>query len=169
MSRLSTLRLLNSRLFISTRLAGFTLVELMITLSIVGILALIALPAYQSYVARAQVEEAFSMMSVIQTQVQENFIRTGACGNSSYGGGKFVAGISVSSSATPTERCFVIARMGASSPTNTSLQGKDVVMALNQASSAPTGTRSGLFWGCKTTGGSFSYVEEQYLPSFCSP
>jgi type IV pilus assembly protein PilA len=51
--------------------SGFTLIELMIVVSIIGILAGIAIPAYQSYTVRAQVTEAFSLASELKGPIQE--------------------------------------------------------------------------------------------------
>ena len=50
---------------------GFTLIELMIVVAIVGILAAIALPAYQDYTIRARVSEALATAGACKTQVQE--------------------------------------------------------------------------------------------------
>ena len=50
---------------------GFTLIELMIVVAIIGILAAIALPAYQDYTARSQMAEALSLASGARTAVTE--------------------------------------------------------------------------------------------------
>jgi type IV pilus assembly protein PilA len=57
---------------------GFTLIELMIVVAIIGILAAIALPAYQDYTIRSQVSEGPSLAEGIKTAVADYYATTGA-------------------------------------------------------------------------------------------
>jgi prepilin-type N-terminal cleavage/methylation domain-containing protein len=68
---------------------GFTLIEIMISVAIVGLLASIAVPAFQKYTLRAKVVERRSVMMNIKRAVQDYYVRTGV---TVPGGGKLDSG-----------------------------------------------------------------------------
>ena len=82
---------------------GFTLIELMIVVAIIGILAAIAIPAYQDYVIRSQVSEGLAMASATKASVAEYFADRGgwpadnnALGIDTVPQGKYVTSVAVS-------------------------------------------------------------------------
>ncbi|HFC7463933.1 TPA: pilin [Neisseria meningitidis] len=105
---------------------GFTLIELMIVIAIVGILAAVALPAYQDYTARAQVSEAILLAEGQKSAVTEYYLNHGEwpANNSSAGvasvstdiKGKYVQSVTVANG--------VITAQMASSGVNKEIQGK---------------------------------------------
>jgi len=85
---------------------GFTLIELMIVVAIIGILAAIAIPAYQDYTIRAQVTEGLNLADAVKTSVAEYYANNGtwpvgltganpALGYTSNPSGKYVTNVDV--------------------------------------------------------------------------
>ncbi|HEZ5596302.1 TPA: pilin [Neisseria meningitidis] len=104
---------------------GFTLIELMIVIAIVGILAAVALPAYQDYTARAQVSEAILLAEGQKSAVTEYYLNHGEWpGNNSSAGvatsseikGKYVKSVEVKNG--------VVTAQMASSNVNNEIKGK---------------------------------------------
>ncbi|HEZ6083310.1 TPA: pilin [Neisseria meningitidis] len=104
---------------------GFTLIELMIVIAIVGILAAVALPAYQDYTARAQVSEAILLAEGQKSAVTEYYLNHGKWpGNNSSAGvatstdikGKYVQSVEVKNG--------VVTATMLSSGVNKEIQGK---------------------------------------------
>lgn len=105
---------------------GFTLIELMIVIAIIAILAAIALPAYNNYVAKSQVTEAVSLASSFKTPTALSMAEDGTCPNITKTAsgtdnlGQYVKALSITAGSTggggmgetATGTCVITATMG---------------------------------------------------------
>jgi type IV pilus assembly protein PilA len=151
---------------------GFTLIELMIVVAIIGILAAIAIPAYQDYTVRSQVTEGLNLASDLKAGVAETFAQTGSwpATNSALGltqvkSGKYVSDVSVINGS------ITINFSGAQA--NANIVGKTLIL---EPRTSPNGD---VIWNCGfkspigTLGapvgaaGSASTILPKYLPNAC--
>tara|TARA_R110002124_G_scaffold41182_1_gene127865 strand:- start:1198 stop:1692 length:495 start_codon:yes stop_codon:yes gene_type:complete len=162
----------------NTAQKGFTLIELMIVIAIIGILAAIALPAYQDYTARAKVTEVVLAASTCRTAISEAS-QTGFSANPAANG--FGCGETVTGSTAPSQYVKSV---------NTSANGVITVVAQNisqlgtknelqlqpfsdagltTASAAADFNRASVKevrgWKCISTGA--KAIEAKFLPASC--
>ncbi len=138
---------------------GFTLIELMIVVAIIGILAAIALPAYQDYVARGQVAEAMMLLGGAKTPIADYVgnrgeLPTGAAFTDVVGttSGRYTASITISGDAEDIALTATMRTSGISSL----IQGSTVLLMSSDG---------GRNWTC-TSGGTLSM---KYRSASCRP
>ena len=150
---------------------GFTLIELMIVVAIIGILAAVALPAYQDYLTRGQVSEAVTLTGGLKSPLAE------------YGADKNAWPTLVGPTATAGSGQLNAALVGKYSTVSTSVGGTypagtvSATMTTGKASGGvltlSTGN-GGSAWACGNTTvdghtGSGTTIETKYLPNACKP
>ncbi len=132
---------------------GFTLIELMIVVAIIGILAAVAIPAYQDYVARSQVAEGMATAGAVKTSISEFYASQGAFpAASQYAdnqGGRYTA------SADHDASGVITVTLRGAAPVNNAVRGFSFTLS-------PTVTGNAIVnWTCATGG------DIKYLPSGC--
>ena len=130
---------------------GFTLIELMIVVAIIGILAAVALPAYQDYTIRAKASELILAASGFRTAISESF-QTNPGNSASMGVGLTVNVVGKISGGSVTD-AGVVTVQGSTATTST---GAAITITMS-----PTTSSGGvLTWSCVGT-------PSKYLPATC--
>ena len=131
---------------------GFTLIELMIVVAIIGILAAVALPAYQDYTVRAKVSEGLVLSSPVKTLVAENFADNPVVPVTAGMAKGFVA-----PAGTSNVKSILLADATGVITVTMEKSVKDVILTIT-----PTFGAGATTWLCKTGAGS-----EKYVPASC--
>ena len=141
---------------------GFTLIELMIVVAIIGLLSAVAIPAYQDYIGRSQVAEAISLLSSSKTPFAEYFASLGSwpggpsevLGNTA---GKYVDAIAILNSSTAQPGSITL--VATMRPTGVNINIANSTVGLNTVD-------GGKIWTCFTTG-TGTPLGQKYVPSNC--
>jgi type IV pilus assembly protein PilA len=149
----------------SRRSTGFTLIELMITVAIIGIIAAIALPAYQDYTIRSKMSEVILGMSGCRTSISEIYQSGGSPPGAGNWGCEALTTRYVASLATDDHGKVTATVQNINAIVNTKVITLTPMASATVFADTTTDMGTGLFgWLC---GGPGTDVEKKYLPSSC--
>lgn len=144
---------------------GFTLIELMITVAIIGILSSIALPAYQDYTVRAKMSEIILALSACRTTITEVYQTGGTPPGAGNWQCETVSSRYVESLATDDDGVVTATIRNVNAAVNTKTVTLIPMATATVAATTAANMGQGLYgWTC---GGTGTTLEKRYLPSSC--